>query len=263
MRSLFALACLTLAASLGIDSTAVLAQPVEQQARVAASFVLALGRTPTAGELDQWVGQGSLPISDLVSRHRRNLQADPAARRAVVQKAAIDAFGREPAAGDVEAARADAIYVDLVQQHLAWLADHPAEYEQVAHRAYRLLLERDAYAVEIEYWKRQPPLSFALLVACVEDWARRNRPGLMATAGTAAASVNSEYLAAVRLSPAVAAEARLAAGLEPLARRAEEAALSTAAGRHVVAPGANSVVSVGGVHFVAAGSARLAPAAGR
>ena len=61
--------------------------------------------------------------------------------------------------------------------------------------------------MEIEYWKRQPALSYALLVGCIEDWARRNRPGLMATTGVASVSVNSAYLATIRLSPGVASPA--------------------------------------------------------
>jgi hypothetical protein len=66
-------------------------------------------------------------------------------------------------------------------------------------------------------------------------------------------SVNSPDLAVVRLSPAVAAEARAAAGLPPPA----DAALAAALGRHVVAPGAGPVASVGGIHFAAAGASAL------
>jgi hypothetical protein len=68
--------------------------------------------------------------------------------------------------------------------------------------------------------------------------------------------VNSAYLATVRLSPAVAAEARAAAGLVPTG----DAALASATGRNLVAPGADRVASVGGIHFIAAGAANLASA---
>jgi hypothetical protein len=141
-----------------------------------------------------------------------------------------------------------------MQRHLEWLSAHPEEYQMVVGRAYRLVLRRDAYAVEVDYWKRQPVLSFALLAGCIDDWARRNQPGLTATTGVAAVSLNSAYLATVRLSPAVAREARAAAGLT--SRR--DAALAAAAGRAVVAPGAGEVASVGGIPFAAAGAASLA-----
>ncbi len=91
--------------------------------------------------------------------------------------------------------------------------------------------------------------SFALLAACIDDWARRNQPGLTVTSGPAAVNVNSPYLATVRLSPALAAELRAASGFQRPAK--------PALGYHVVAPGAEAVESVGGIHFAAAGAADL------
>ena len=232
-----------------------LAQTEAQGERIAASFVLALGRTPTPAETQDWAKQEPLSLADLVARHRQQLQNDAAAQRAVTVKASQDALGRAPAGSDLEAGSGGGTYAELMRSHLQWLAEHPADYEQVVHHAYRRLLQRDAYSIEIDYWKRQPALSFVLLVGCIEDWARRNQPGLMATTGTAAVSVNSAYLATVRLSPSVAAEARAIAGLVP----AEGAAMASAAGRHLAAPGAGHVASVGGIHFTAAGAAGLTP----
>ncbi len=246
-------------AGLACCSVTGLAQSAEREERIAASFVLALGRTPTSVEIDQWAQQEPATLADLVARHRRQLQTDSAAERDVYVKASQDAFGREPGKDPTNSLSGGGTYADVMQQHLRWLAEHPADYEQVVHRAYRLLLQRDAYSIELEYWKRQPALSFALLVGCIEDWARRNRPGLMATTGVAAVSVNSAYLVTVRLSPAVAAEARVAAGLGPMA----DAALASEVGRNLVAPGADQVASVGGIYFTAAGAANLASAVGK
>ena len=230
-----------------------LAQSPELQERIAASFVLALGRTPTPVEIEQWAKLGPLSLADLLARHRQQLQGNAAEQQAVIIKAGQDAFGSTPGEDEIKSQSAGSTYVEVMQRHLRWLAGHPAEYEQVVRRAYPVVLQRDAYPVEIDYWRRQPALSFALLVGCIEDWARRNRPGLTATSGVASVSVNSAYLATVRLSPAVAAEARVAAGLVP----AGDAALATAAGRHLVAPGADDVASVGGIYFTAAGAADL------
>jgi hypothetical protein len=232
-----------------------LAQSTAQEERIAASFVLTLGRTPTAAEIGQWAKQEPLSLADLMARHRRQLQGDLAAARAAAVKASWDALGRAPDVSDAVGPSGVGSYWDMMQRHLRWLSEHAAEYDQVLNRAYRLVLQRDAYSVEVDYWKRQPVLSFALLAGCIDDWARRNQPGLMATAGVASVSVNSAYLTTVRLSPAVAAEARMAAGLVPVAGAPSASAL----GRNVVAPGADQVASVGGVHFAAAGSARVAP----
>jgi hypothetical protein len=248
------LALLSVACVLASPSALALAQSPEQQERIEASFLLALGRTPTSAESERWARQEPLSLADLLARHRRELQGNAADQQAVIVKASLDAFGLAPGKDDTEGA-SGGTYTDLMQRHLRWLAEHPAEYEAVLHRAYRLVLQRDAYSLEIDYWKRQPELSFALLVGSVEDWARRNRPGLTATAGVASVSVNSAYLATVRLSPAVAAEARVAAGLVPTG----DTALASAAERHLVAPGADHVASVGGIYFAAAGAADLVP----
>jgi hypothetical protein len=239
-------------------SAAVLTQAPVQEERIAASFVLALGRTPSPDEIQRWSAKDPITLADCVARHRQQLRGDWAAERAVIIKASQDAFGRAPTEEEARKLAGAGIYADLMRRHLQSLAGHPSEYEQVMHRAYRFLLGRDAYSVEIEYWSRQPVLSFALLVGCVEDWARRNRPGLMATTGVASVSVNSRYLATVRLSPGVAAEARAAIGFV----QEGDAARVSALGRTLVAPGAERVASVGGISFVAAGAPELAIALG-
>ena len=235
------------------------AQSAQIEERIAASFVLALGRTPTAAEVEQWAKDGPRTVAGLFSRHRVALRTDAAAGRDVAVKAGQDAFGRDPSGDELRGLSDGEVYAEIVQRHIQRLAGDPAEYERVVHRAYRLHLQRDAYAVELDYWKARPTTSFVLLAACVENWARRNQPGLMATSGVPSVSVNSPYLAAVRLSPAVAAEARAAAGFPPPG----DAGLADALGRHVVAPGAGTIASVGGIHFAAAGGTTLVPVPGK
>jgi hypothetical protein len=246
---------LCLVAILAAPNAIAYGQPAAQEERVAASFVLALGRVPSASELEGWTKQGPLSLADLIARHRDQLRADAAGARAVAARAGYDAFGRAPAEEELAGLAGGGIYADLMKRHIQWLAVHPADYEQVLNRAYRLLLRRDTYSIEVEYWRRQPALPFALVAACIEDWARRNQPGLMATTGAAAVSINSACLSTVRLSPGVAAEARMAAGLG----RPADAARAAAIGATVIAPGAEEVASVGGIFFAAAGSARLRP----
>jgi hypothetical protein len=229
------------------------AQPAGQDERVAASFVLALGRTPASSEAEQWGREAPRSLADLLARHRSRLQATPEEQRAVLDRASRDAFGVAQGATRIGGPSATGTYTDVLRGHLRWLAANPDEYLLVVQRAYHAVLARDAYAVEIEYWRTRPATSFALLAACVENWASRNQPGLTATSGVPAVSVNSRYLTAVRLSAAVAAEARAAADLAV----AGGPNLAAAIGRHVVAPGAEEIVSVGGIHFAAAGSAAL------
>jgi len=247
---------LFLLASLVLASATVSAQSNEQEERIGASFVLALGRAPSSGEIDHWAKLGTLPVADLIARHQQQLQGDVGVKRATVVKACADAFGREPTEPEIDAwSSGNWTYAELMKQHIQWLGEHPTEYQQAIERAYQLVMRRPAYPVEIDYWKAQPTLSYALLVGCIEDWARRNAPGLMATTGTPTVSLHSAYLTTFRLSPAIAAEARAAAGLVP----AGDANLSSASGRNLVAAGAGNVATGGHIHFVAAGGARLRP----
>lgn len=232
-------------------------QAKDQPERIAASFVLAQGRMPTTDEIARWTQAEPRSLAELLVRQREQLQASPEAQRAVKVKAWQDAFGRTPGENEIAAAASNrgGTYTELMKLHLERLAAHPLEFEQVLHRVYRFLLQRDAYLLEVDYWKQQGVLPYALLVACVEDWARRNQPGLMVTTGIPTVSVNSRYLATVRLSPAVAVEARAATGLAP----AGDSVRAIAAGRNLVAAGAELITSSGGIHFVATGAADLVP----
>lgn len=239
-------ACLTLSASAESDT---------QEQRIGAAFVITLGREPSEAEQARWKQAGKLSVSELADRLRQTLQRDPEARRQVATKAWADAFGQLPQ-GQPGSPAETAGYFDLVQRHVRELAQAGADYEQVINRAYQLLLRRPAYDIELTYWKERDTLPFVLLVGAIEGWARRNAPGLMATTGTPAISINSDFLTTVRLSPTVADEARLAAGMRPV----RDPNVTFSAARNIVAPGAEDVVSVGWIHFVAAGGPRMTPA---
>ena len=252
-RQLVRLAVISVAALGALPAASAMASAqVEEEDRIAASFVLARGRLPAAAEVSAWQGSAASPFPDLLARHREQLRQDSAALQAVAARASLDAFGVQPGPAPPDGQAGDGTYLEGLRRHLRYLATHPEEYATVVQRAYRLVLRRDAYAPELEYWARRPVLSFALLAACVDDWARRNQPGLTVTSGPAAVNVNSRLIVTVRLSPAGAAELRAAAGFPR--PRGSAAAL----GRHVVAPGAEEVASVGGIHFAAAGAPDLA-----
>jgi hypothetical protein len=240
-------------ASLALASLA-FGETADQQDRVAASFILALGRIPTSAELAQW-SQGTGSVADLVAKHQQQLKADAAARKAVVAKSFQDAFGRAATDAELGAASSDqSMYTELMKRHIATLAKNADEYAKVLDRAYQLVIRRSVYIEEIDYWKKRDALSFALLVGAVEDWARRNQPGLMVTAGNPTISVNSEFLATVRLSPALADEARQAVGLP---------AAKAKSGYNIVAAGADKILSSGGIHFAATGGENLATGAAK
>ncbi len=200
-----------------------------------AAQLLVLGQDPVSSDQEIALGRA-------LEAAESQLRQDPAQRAATAEKAKADAFGG--AAVDAPAS-SSLTYAAQVTDHLAWLAEHPEAYAQVLQQAYRFVINRDVYEEEVAYWTEQPArLSYIMLVACIEDWARRNQPGLMVTAGQPTVSINCEFLATARLSPADAAVAREYLGLGEI----------TAPGHHVIAPGAAHLKSGGGIHFVAAGS---------
>jgi hypothetical protein len=224
------------------------AQSPAPNERVAASFLIALGRTPTPAEAGQWAKDGSGSVSDLVSRHREQLRVNPESARTVAVKARHDALGIDTATGS---AVAGATYMEQVQRHLDSLGTQPTAYEQVLNRAYQTVLSRNAYTEEVEYWRKRPVVSYTMLLGCIYDWARRNQPGLMFTTGVPTVAINNPYVTAVRLSKTVASESRTAAGL-PLGA---DAPMAVEAMRTIIAPGAAAVSSVGGITYIAAGAA--------
>lgn len=224
------------------------AQSPVQRERVEAATLLALGRPASAAEIE---AVGGASLADLVAKLGATLQGDRALAAAVTTKAWRDTLGSVPEpraiAGLPDVAPT---YAALVQAHLRRLAADPVAYRAVIERAYRHAMRRAAYDIEFEYWMSRDTLSFVLLVACIENWAVRNQPGLMSTTGAPSISINSAFLTTVRLSPAVAHEARLLLGFD---RSGAEAAHAAEVGYHIVAPGAERIVGLGGIHFVATG----------
>lgn len=230
--------------------------PSPAQERITTSFMLALGRPPTPGELPRWSSDGDQPLPELLARHRADLQVEPSHATAVRARAERDAFGRPPGTGGPAAAPGSAqLYCELVEQHVRTLADRTEAYADVIDRAYRTVLGRGALDIEFDYWKARPAMSFVLLVGCIDNWARRNAPGLMATTGVPSVSIHCRYLSTLRLSPSVAREARRACRLSG-ERKNDPGTLH---GRTVIAPTASGVTGVGGIHFVVTGGSMLGP----
>jgi hypothetical protein len=218
-----------------LAATTFAADPGEDVARTALAHLLAFGRPGTAGAT---ASSGTLAAQ--IERHRAELQTSAAAREHTARAAWFDAFGREPSAAELSAEAAlPHTYPERLQRHLARLREHTDEYREVIHRAYRLVVHRDAYAEEFEYWRPHGIRSFVVLVACVEDWARRNRPGLMVTAGTPTVGARSRFVTILPLQPALAAEARTA--------------LAETTDSRVIAVSGARIATAGGVHVALVG----------
>jgi hypothetical protein len=213
--------------------------------RIEAVFLLGLGRAPDVDERSAWADRAERPLVELLERQRERIRTDGAERRAVSARAWRDVHGRAPEEAEL-AGLPERIYAEHVRALAGGLAARSPVYREVVERAYRAALARAPFAEEQDYWNAFPPLPYLVLVGCVENWARRNAPGLMATTGAPTIGGGSPRLAVFRVSPALAAEARRALELPG-------GDLMNARGRNVILPGAGEIATVGGVHLLVVG----------
>ena len=224
-------------------STTLNAQPDLAPQRADAAWALARGTLSAAP-----VPTTGASLAECLAAQRAQLVADTAAAQAVARRAWLHAFGptREFAA---PTASECVTYTEWMTAHLTWLAANSDARQATIHQAYRQVIGRPAFDVEISYWYQRPPLPYTLLVACIDDWARRNQPGLMVTTGPACVSISNPHLKTRQLAPAVAAEVQ--STLVPMTKN--EAALAIARSERVLAPGAAGLISVGNIPFLAVG----------
>lgn len=220
------------------------AQPEDAATRLQTASMLAFGRPASPAD---FAGNPSLSMDALLRQGRDRIQKDPALRRAVEEKAYIDAFGQRPSSPAAAASTNGHLYLELVAAHVTALSNDFAAYERVLNRAYRVVVRRDMYSMEADYWKQRKPMSYVFVVAILESWARRNQPGLMVTSGDAIASINSDYLSVQRLSPTLAAEVHSAL-------QTFDAGIAR---NGILAAGAASAASAGNISFTAVGGAAL------
>lgn len=250
---------LFLALFVSLLATAATAQTQVQRERIQSSYLLAFGRAATDSEVVYWSKQSAQSIADLIAGHRRYLKQDAGTHRAMIRRSYIDALGREPNEGEYKHwLGGDDTYTQLMKNHVSWLRGNPGEYEGVIRRSYRLVLNRAATAPEIAYWKSQGTLSYALLAAAHDGWKKQNPSGGTKTSGPATVSSGTTYLATATVSPAIAAEARNAAGLVGN----DGASLIGNDGSTLVAAGGGNLVAAGGGNLVAAGGGNLVAAGG-
>lgn len=244
------------------------AQTQVQRERIQASYLLAFGKKATDAEVVYWAKQSAQSIADLIAAHRRYLKQDVGTHRETIKRSYIDALGRDPIENEYKHwLTGDDTYTQLMKNHITWLRGNPAEYEKVIRRSYRLVLNSTPTGAEINYWKGQGTLSYAMLAAA-HDWWKKQNPSSSAkpAAKATVAPTNTTYLTVAPVSAAVAAEAIKAAGLVGNDGASlvgnDGASLVGNDGASLVAAGGGNLVAAGGGNLVAAGGGNLVAAGG-
>jgi hypothetical protein len=235
--------------------------------RVQASYLIAFGRSATNDEVAYWTKQNPKSVADLVNGHRQYLKQDANTHRALIKRSYIDALGRDPIEGEFKHwMGGNDPYTQLMKNHVGWLAGNPAEYEAVIKRSYQFIFKRKADAGELKYWRSQGTVSYAMLVAAHDTWRKSNPTAPAKTAGVSTVSANSTFLATAPVSPAIAAEARIAGGLVAAGAGNlvgnDGGSLVGNDGASLVAAGGGNLVAAGGGNLVAAGGGNLVAAGG-
>jgi len=215
----------------------------EQQQRIRTSYMLALGKDATSGEVTYWSGQGNLSIAQLIERHRQYYKANPSFQRELITRSYIAAFGRNPSEGEIKHwLPGNQTYTDLVKGHVIYLVSNSAEQTSAINRAYHTVLSRKPTAQELGAGLASGGLSYLFWVGWLQD-ARHPSGTNSITFG------NAPILIGVPVSAGIAAEAKSAAGL-------------AAGGSNMVAAGGGNMVAAGGGNMVAAGGGNMVAAGG-
>lgn len=187
MKKFFGVAICTLIAFI-TDSQPLLAQ--DKKERIQASYMIVSGRAPKQGEVDHWMKQADLSISQLVDLHKQYIKQDKTFQREIITKSYIDALGRRPSEDEIKywSTGVDT-YTDLMKKHIQWLTGNPAEYEKTIKRSYKYVLSKLPNNDELTWWKAQGVYSFIALCGCHSDWAKRNNQGVKNTFSSMASNI--------------------------------------------------------------------------
>ena len=217
----------------------------DQEQRIHASYMLALGRDASAGDVDYYKKQGNLTLSQLILRHQQYLSQDVTTHNITIDRSYQDALGRHATNDELANwRRGNDTYTTLMKNHVSWLQGNPAQYENVIKNSYQYVFGRQPSAGEIAYWKGQGVVSYLMLVAFHQNWKRAN-PAKPQESGNTVNFQNLPSISTFALSASIATEARNATGLV------------ASGGGNLVASGGGNLVASGGGNLVASGGGNI------
>jgi hypothetical protein len=221
-------------------STSVFAQSADELKRqsIQASYLLALGKKPTAAELNYWMSQtinGDM-LKTLYENHRNWLQGNPEVKKDMIRRSFKNSYGRNPNDNEVNTnMQLNWTYTDWMNNHTAWLKKSSNDYEKAIQFAFQNVMGRYPTSSELSFWKGKGAMAYYVVASCVEQC---KNSGNSSNCNSNVFGTSTRFADAINVAPKVAASANNLIGQ---------------AGGNVVAPGGANVVSAGGANVVAAG----------
>lgn len=218
--------------------------------RINAGYIIAFGRLASSAELTYWNAQGNLSVQKIVELHKNYIKSNPgSAGREVIIKSYLDGLGYLPTAAEIQYhTKFGRTYAEMVTAHMNYITTYPSEYEKIIKRSYQTILLRQPNINEINYWKSQGVICYAMLINCHQDWKNRNATGQSQRIAVAS---NAPFIISAPVSAAVLAETKQAFN-----------SLVSPGGGNMVAAGGGNMVAAGGGNMVAAGGGNMVAAGG-
>ena len=241
MKKLFFLLALTVVTA----KATVMAQTNEDRKdRVIASYLLAFGELPKQAEIDYWTNDplSLKTVNDLLNEHKKNIRNDVSLQDRAIKNSYQDAFGTMPDQGQYAYWRQKKnSYMDLMENHMRFFRDYPAEFEKMVRLTYKNEFKREAKQEEINNWKSWGIRSY---LAIVQEHQKNKKAGMFAETKPASKKINTSKASGVQaeVSSKVAAEVKIAA-----------ANVIATGGGNVIATGGGNVISTGGGNVISTG----------
>ena len=220
------------------------AQTIEEKKdRVIASYLIAFGVLPEQGEIDYWINTSyaSQPLSALLGEHKKNITNNQTLQDRAIRNSYQDALGRVPAQSEIETWRPSKLtYSELIDRHVKFLKEYPAEFEKMINLTYKKEFKRDAQKQEIANWKSWGARTY---VSIIQEHQKNKRAGMFAENKPSTKLISSKESGVQQSVPPKLAEE---------IKQAMAGVISTGGG-NVISTGGGNVISTGGGNVISTG----------
>lgn len=193
-----------------LSSVTAKAQQDDKTQRINASYLLAFGQSPRIDEVTYWKTQSINSLSQIMDLHKGFIKNGGYKREAIVNSYK-DGLGRLATEDEIKFYSTwNATYTDLMKNHIQWLSQNPATYEQMIKDAFRYALRRQPSSSELTAWKNNSQkYSYVMLTGFLQS--KINLGGTCIPDADMNFTLASKSIVTTRVSTTIGQEAKGAA----------------------------------------------------